>query len=435
MLWTVLSMNPANREYGSIHGDIHSAMELYAKECSWLMIEFNKKCRVKKVEICVDKLPNLRYTSFGHEGADVVAQLIIPFNKGQPLEVLNIISLAAEGNTSRYLYLSNNALPAFNVEEHCLLKQEQLCAQLLNLLKKPGVGCRHTKLCIRSTSFSREAAALVGAMLSSIKHELAGVELSGLVVSGRDGDEALGVVRIFSSALLKSQINLEELYLLNLGISEESAKALRDLFPSTYKLRVLHFHDNHLYITGAVYISEIVRECPLLQDFRCSNSRVHTEGGYFLSSSTDKMSPHKEARFGTQFIYGHLELNDKATGFLAYYLKVSAPSLQVLDMAGNCIGDESARDLASCLASKQSLTKLKLAGNFLGDKGAILIAKALDEGIHDQLCEVDLSRNFIGLDGGVALVRAVSKKPLLKVLNITRNKIYPKDWKSKEVLF
>ncbi|CAI9766802.1 unnamed protein product [Fraxinus pennsylvanica] len=58
-------------------------------------------------------------------------------------------------------------------------------------------------------------------------------------------DNALGEkgVRAFGK-ILQSQTSLEELYLMNDGISEEAVPAICELVPSTEKLRVLLFHNN-----------------------------------------------------------------------------------------------------------------------------------------------------------------------------------------------
>ena len=69
--------------------------------------------------------------------------------------------------------------------------------------------------------------------------------LQGNVLSSLNlSDNALGEkgVRAFGT-LLKSLSSLEELYLMNDGISKEAAQAVSELIPSTEKLRVLHFHN------------------------------------------------------------------------------------------------------------------------------------------------------------------------------------------------
>ncbi|KAL8530637.1 hypothetical protein ACS0TY_007611 [Phlomoides rotata] len=411
----------ANQHFGKEpDGDGSSAVQLYAKESSGLMIEVIKRGPVTKTERehgILDKIKEYGGTTF-----DI---------SGDPRKEID----------------ANEA------------------EKLLNLLREPG--CRYSKICFSNTSFGRDAALVARPILSSIKDQLTEVDLSDFV-AGRPEDEALEVMNIFSlalegsdlrclnlsnnamgekgirafDALLKSQFNLEELYLNYDGISEEAAKAVRELIPATNKLRVLQFHNNMTGDEGAISISEIVSNSPLLEDFRCSCTRVDSEGGIALAKALGKcihlkkldlqdnmfgvdaglaLSEALSAFSGLSEIYlSYLNLADEGSIALGNALKVSAPSLEVLDMAGNEITAKAAPVLASCIASKQFLAKLNLSENSLKDEGAILIAKALEEG-HGQLCEVDLNTNMIRRAGARCLAQAVVGKPGFKFLNIDGN--------------
>uniref|UniRef100_A0A5B6ZZU3 Putative RAN GTPase-activating protein 1 n=1 Tax=Davidia involucrata TaxID=16924 RepID=A0A5B6ZZU3_DAVIN len=337
--------------------------------------------------------------------------------------------------------------------------------ELLKPLSKPGN--KYTKICFSNRSFGLDAARVAEPILSSLKEQLTEVDLSDFI-AGRSEAEALEVMNMFSLALegcelrylnlsnnalgekgvrafgelLKSQSKLEELYLMNDGISEEAARAVCELIPSTKKLRILQFHNNMTGDEGAVAISELVKQSPALEDFRCSSTRVGSEGGVALAEAL-KTCTHlknldlRDNMFGvesgvalskalsgfadlTEVYLSYLNLEDEGSKALANALKSSAPSLEVLDMAGNDITIEAAPALAECIAAKQFLTKLNLAENELKDDGAILIAKALEEG-HGQLIEVDLSTNAIRRAGARLLAQAVVCKPGFKLLNINSN--------------
>jgi Ran GTPase-activating protein 1 len=295
------------------------------------------------------------------------------------------------------------------------------------------------------------------------------VDLSDCV-AGRPESEALEVMGIFSSALegcklrylnlsnnalgekgvrafgmlLKTQNILEELYLINDGISEEAARAVCELIPSTEKLKVLHFHNNMTGDEGAAAIAEMLKQSNLLEDFRCSSTRVGLEGGVALAEALGSCShlrklDLRDNMFGveagialskslfafadlTEVYLSYLNLEDEGAEALANALKESAPSLEVLDMAGNDITAKGASSLVACIVAKQFLTKLNLAENELKDEGAILIAKAIEAG-HDQLNEVDLSTNAIRRAGARLLAQAVVHKPGFKSLNINGNYI------------
>ncbi|KAH9619816.1 hypothetical protein KSS87_006077 [Heliosperma pusillum] len=327
----------------------------------------------------------------------------------------------------------------------------------------------YSRICFSNSSFGVGAARVFQPVLASLRNQLKEADLSDFI-AGRPEAEALEVMGIFASALegcqlryldlsnnalgekgirafgslLKSQNNLEELYLINNGISEEAARAVNELIPATPKLKVLHFHNNMTGDTGAISISEIVRRSPLLEDFRCSSTRVGTEGGVQLAESLATCTHLRKLDlrdniFGVEAgivlsktlnnlvniveIYlSYLNLEDEGAEALAIALKESAPSLEVLDMAGNEITAKAGPALAACISSKQFLTVLNLAENELKDDGAILIAKALEEG-HGQLSEVDMSCNLIRNAGAQHLARAILNKPGLKMLNINGNYI------------
>ncbi|KAF7818321.1 Ran GTPase-activating protein 1 [Senna tora] len=337
-------------------------------------------------------------------------------------------------------------------------------AELLEPLRGPN---SYTKICFSNRSFGLDAARVAEPILSSIKHQLTEVDLSDFV-AGRPEAEALEVMTIFSSvlegcalkslnlsnnamgekgvrefgSLLGSQTNLEELYLMNDGISKEAAKAVSELIPSTEKLRVLHFHNNMTGDEGAISIADILKRSPTMEDFRCSSTRVDSDGGVALAEALGtcthlKKLDLRDNMFGveagvalskvipafvdlTEIYLSYLNLEDDGAEALASALKESAPSLEVLEMSGNDITVKGAASLAACIASKQFLTKINLSENELKDEGAILISKALEEG-HSQLTEVDLSTNAIRRSGARLLAHAVVQKPGFKLLNINAN--------------
>ncbi|KAK2969454.1 hypothetical protein RJ640_011351 [Escallonia rubra] len=337
--------------------------------------------------------------------------------------------------------------------------------ELLKPLKEPG--SLYTKICFSNRSFGLGAAHVAEPILTSLRDQLQDVDLSDFI-AGRPEAEALDVMNIFSKALegcvlkslnlsnnamgekgvrafgtlLQSQHSLEELYLMNDGISEEAARAVSELIPSTEKLRVLHFHNNMTGDEGAVAISEVVKLSPLLEDFRCSSTRVDVEGGIALSEALAKC-PHmkkldlRDNMFGveaglvlskslskhanlTEVYLSYLNLEDEGAIAIADILKETAPLLEVLEMAGNEITAEAAFSLAACIAGKQFLAKLNLAENELKDDGVIKISKALEEG-HDELKEVDMSSNSLSRVGAKVLAEVVVKKPRFELLNINVN--------------
>lgn len=395
-------------------GDGSSAVQLYAKESSKLMLEALKRGSRPKED---GEVP-VRHTA------------VFDISKGQ-----------------------RGFIEAVDAEE------------LLRPLLEPGNS--YTKICFSNRSFGVDAARVAEPILASLRDQLIELDLSD-IVAGRPEEEALEVMMIFSSALegcvlsslnlsdnalgekgirafealLKSQKSLEELYLLNDGISVEAAQAVFELIPSTEKLRILHFHNNMTGDDGAIAISDAVKNSPLLEDFRCSSTRIGSEGGVALAEALGtsvnlKKLDLRDNIFGvdagialskvlpqltslTEAYLSYLNLEDEGTIALANVLQESAPLLEVLDMAGNEITVKAAPALAGCIEMKQFLTKLNLSENELKDEGAVLISKSLQEG-HAQLKEVDLSTNMIRGLGARLLAQAVVNKPDFVMLNINGN--------------
>ncbi|KAG6668336.1 hypothetical protein CIPAW_01G162900 [Carya illinoinensis] len=388
-----VAFTTANKNYDEEpDGDGGSAVQLYAKECSKLLLEVLKQGPRSKAD----------------------NEVVTPENISAPRETFFDISKG----------------------QRAFIEAEE-AEELLRPLKDPGNS--YTKICFSNRSFGLgrpEAEALE--VMTIFSAALEGSILKSLNLS----DNALGEkgVRAFG-ALLKSQTCLEELYLMNDGISEEAARAVCELIPSTEKLRVLQFHNNMTGDEGALAISEVVKRSPLLEDFRCSSTRIGSDGGVALSEALEtcthlKKLDLRDNMFGvegglalskalskhadlSEVYLSYLNLEDEGSIAIANVLKETAPSLEVLEMAGNDITAEAAPAIAACIAIKQLLTKLNLAENELKDEGAIQISKALEA--HAPLKEVDLSTNLIRRSGARVLAQTVFQKPEFKLLNINGN--------------
>ncbi|KAL6188741.1 hypothetical protein ACLB2K_040132 [Fragaria x ananassa] len=396
-------------------GDGSSAVHCYARECSKMLLEVLKKgSSSKESKVVSDSTPK---------------QTLFDISKGT----------------------------------RAFIEAEE-AEKLLSPLKEPGNA--YTKICFSNRSFGLGAARVAEPILISLKNQLKEVDLSDFI-AGRPEAEALEVINIFAAALegselrfldlsnnalgekgvrafgalLKSQSCLEELYLMNDGISEEAAQAVHELIPSTDKLKILHFHNNMTGNEGAFAISKIVKHSSFLADFRCSSTRVGSEGGVALCEALGtcthlKKLDLRDNMFGVEggialsralskhehlkeIYLSYLNLEDEGVVALANVLKESAPSLEVLDIAGNDITAKAAPALAACIGAKTLLTQLNLGENELKDEGTIQISQVL-EGL-SQLKEVDLNTNSIRRAGARVLAQAVVEKPDFKLLNINGN--------------
>lgn len=415
-------------------GDGASAVQLYAKQCSKLILELLKT---------------------GPVAAKVVKTETLSEEEGSAAKVAERETLSASPRETVF-DISKGKRAFIEAEE---------AEELFRPLKEPGNG--YTKICFSNRSFGLGAARVAEPILASLKDQLKVVDLSDFV-AGRPEVEALDVMNIFSNALqgsllsslnlsdnalgekgvrafgtlLKSLSSLEELYLMNDGISKEAAQAVSELIPSTEKLRVLHFHNNMTGDEGAVAISEVVKRSPLLESFRCSSTRVDSKGGIALSEALEcctrmKKLDLRDNMFGTEagvslsktlssykhlteLYLSYLNLEDEGAIAIADALKESASPIEVLEMAGNDITVEAASAIAACVAAKQELNKLNLSENELKDEGCVQIAKSVEE-YHSKLQYIDMSNNFIRRAGTVALADVVIKREGFKLLNIDGN--------------
>lgn len=340
-----------------------------------------------------------------------------------------------------------------------------LATELLRPLEEPGNS--YSKICFSNRSFDVEAATVAKEILMGVQKNLTDVDLADFV-AGRPEAEALEVMSIFSSvlegcvlrslnlsdnalgekgirafgSLLKSQKKLEELYFINNGISGDAARAICELLPSVERIKTLHFHNNMTGDDGAEALSDLVTKCIALEDFRCSSTRIGTQGGISLAGALGKGHSLKKLdlrdnMFGkgggvavSRVISGHIGLTevylsylnfeDKGAIAIANSLKDAAPSLSVLEIAGNEITPKAAPAFAECLAVKSLLTKFVASENELKDEGSVIICKALLEG-HDHLKELDLSTNGITGIGAKAAAETVANKTDFNLLNIDGN--------------
>jgi Ran GTPase-activating protein 1 len=95
-------------------------------------------------------------------------------------------------------------------------------------------------------------------------------------------------------------------------------------------------------------------------------------------------------------------------------------NLQKLNLNDNTIGEKGAKAIAKVLSHLQNLKEINFGDCLLKTAGAILLANVLASG-HSNLEELNLGHNEIRIKGGIQLIKALSNKLKLKVLNINGN--------------
>lgn len=124
--------------------------------------------------------------------------------------------------------------------------------------------------------------------------------------------------------------------------------------------------------------------------------------------------------FLTVINLSYTNLEDEGTITLVNALKNSAPSLGVIEMAGNNIRHDAASTIAACLVRKRHLKKLNFSENDLKDEGCVEIVKCVE---NLELEYVDMSYNDLRKEGALGLANVVVKKECFKMLNIDGNVI------------
>ena len=97
--------------------------------------------------------------------------------------------------------------------------------------------------------------------------------------------------------------------------------------------------------------------------------------------------------------------------------------LSELDISYNNLDANSAKQIAGIIGESDCISSIKANSNQFGDKGAALIADALK--YNDKMINLDVSDNGISNIGAKDLVKSVSKKAVMRQLDLRHNPINP----------
>lgn len=261
--------------------------------------------------------------------------------------------------------------------------------------------------------------------------------------------EALGRHPEFRTALWN---NIFKIYMI-----PEIPQSLRylggGLISAGAKLVVLNLSDNPLGPTGILGLAELLSSsvCYSLEKLLLNNCALRPEGATALSKALVELygnaakagSPLKLRIFGggrnkleivgcqalaiAFKVLRTLEevsltenlIDHKGVAYLAESFKEN-PGLQVLNLNDNKLRGTGAAKIAEILPSLSQLRDVDLGKCFIRTSGAHHLAKAL-EGSNEVLQKVNLAKNEILIDGGLALVAAMKNKPGLGLFNIDGN--------------
>ncbi|URE41465.1 LRR [Musa troglodytarum] len=226
--------------------------------------------------------------------------------------------------------------------------------KLLSPLTEQGNSFR--KICLSNRSFGVDAARVAGPILASLKEQLTEVNLSDFI-AGRPEEEALEVMKIFSSALEGSVLRY-----LNLS---DNALGEKEIF-----LSYLNLEDE-----GAIAIANALKQsAPSLEGLDIAGNDVTPEAAPALAGC---VAIKKSLRM---LILSENELKDQGAVLIGKALEEGHTQLRELDLSANLIQRVGARCLAQAVSNKPDFKLLNINGNAISDEGIDEVKEILKKG-------------------------------------------------------
>eukprot|EP00934_Nitzschia_sp_Nitz4_P003896 Nitzschia sp. Nitz4//scaffold249_size28687//21762//24971//NITZ4_008119-RA/size28687-snap-gene-0.4-mRNA-1//1//CDS//3329544023//3886//frame0 len=235
---------------------------------------------------------------------------------------------------------------------------------------------------------------------------------------------------------LSTMTNLTELYLEHNMIGDEGTVALAEALQDNEALSLLTLAFNSIGDRGAVALAQALQGLPSLTGLYLDGNSIGANGAVALADALQG----KEVLSALNYEkIANGENNDdiptstwqETMTILTSLFTPSAlafakvwqikPSVSVLGLENNSIGDRGAVALAKGFQEMTSLKKLYLAGNSIGNVGAIAFSEALQA--KSTLAVLGLENNFVGDRGAFALARALKTSSGLSELNLHGNAV------------
>ena len=243
----------------------------------------------------------------------------------------------------------------------------------------------------------------VAALAKGLKH----TNLEILFLSNnRIGDQ--GAVAL-SDAM--QNMSLSELVIHANEIGHIGAAALSNAIKESGTLTRLDMDANHIGPAGAASIADSLKYSNGMSILGVAGNSIGVQGAESIASALKHISL-------TELYISSNSLSRNGSMAIAEALKY-APSLEVLSMFNNDMGDAAAVAIGNVLNSTNALTRLFLSQNSISDDGAAAIARGLKHNL--QLEILTLHTNQIGLAGAAYLSESLS--PKLKRFDLSYNDI------------
>lgn len=222
-------------------------------------------------------------------------------------------------------------------------------------------------------------------------------------------DNALGPagVKALSVFLSAARSVIEELKFNNDGMAVAACEALADILVNEENseeelkipLRVFELYNNLAENQGGEAIARVFTKCPMLEHVRVSSTRIGAEGGLALAKSLqtsnclisvdfsdntfddegfEELSKALEKQSHLKrLVLSNLDVSSIACELICKALIASNCSLEVLDLSGNELPEESASAIAKVIIANPSLKTLNLEENELGSAGIVLLSHVI----------------------------------------------------------
>ena len=236
--------------------------------------------------------------------------------------------------------------------------------------------------------------------------------------------------------LVESMIICTELNTLRVdfnGITGKGATLLSSLLEKCTSLEVFSAHCNQIDDSGALAIAKALVQKTSLKILDLQGNPITDNGAsalimtlkdlskvfqVYVTINNSKLLNKSNLRFVQQSLGVICKGHDKES--LCTALKCCT-YLQTLDLSDNYIGSDGAVALAEGLKCCAIIQTLNLSSNSVGSDGTVALAEGLK--CYTNLETLDISHNSIGSDGAVALAEGLKCCANLQELNLSSNSI------------
>ncbi|KAF5292137.1 hypothetical protein FQA39_LY14092 [Lamprigera yunnana] len=243
--------------------------------------------------------------------------------------------------------------------------------------------------------------------------------------TGRMKTEIPKALQFLGNGLVKADARLTELDLSDNAFGPIGVEGLASLLRSStcYALEKLRLNNNGLGITGGKLLASALTDCyncskqqgtPLcLKVFVAGRNRLENDGAKALAQVFKIIGTLEEVAMPQNGIY-HVGIKALCDAFICN------TNLQILNLNDNTIGPQGANEIRKILLHLQKLKIINFGDCLLKTKGALRLAEGLKTD-HNNLEELILGFNEIGLKGGIAIANAMNNKFKLKNLLLDGN--------------